>query len=282
MRKSKSVALITEENDHFRDVVFGLNEYILNNLIPQNVQKMKFWSDGCGSQFRSKFTFLLLTKYNPKIDIEWNYFEANHGKGAVDGIGGVVKNTVFRHVKANRVVVNDPKAFAEYADSVLPKISVIYVPDLNCSFAEEVTENALEVPGTLKVHQVKRVSSENKWILEFYYTSTSQTPFHQFSYVKDCKVAGSWVIIVYEGEHFPGKIVEVKENGMFLVSCLKKHFQLGFSYWTHFEKGHEDIGLYSKSDIVKSIDVPKLVPGNSRQKIIFEVPELIGRWASGI
>ena len=50
--------------------------------------KVIFWSDGCASQFRSQYAFYMLTKFDTDIDIQWHYFEANHGKGVVDGIGG--------------------------------------------------------------------------------------------------------------------------------------------------------------------------------------------------
>ena len=41
---------------------------------------IKFWSDGCASQFRSKFAFYMLTKFDADLDIQWHFFEANHGK----------------------------------------------------------------------------------------------------------------------------------------------------------------------------------------------------------
>ena len=54
----------------------------------KTVKKINFWSDGCASQFRSQYAFYMLTKFNRDINIQWNFFEANHGNGAVDGIGG--------------------------------------------------------------------------------------------------------------------------------------------------------------------------------------------------
>ena len=29
-----------------------------------------------------------MTKFDRNVALQWHYFEANHGKGAVDGIGG--------------------------------------------------------------------------------------------------------------------------------------------------------------------------------------------------
>ena len=92
-----------------------------------DIKTVKFWSDGCASQFRSQFAFFMLSKFDHSINIEWNYFEANHGKGVVDGIGGTVKHAVYSHVLTNRVVIKSPKQLAEYANEIMPKITVQYV-----------------------------------------------------------------------------------------------------------------------------------------------------------
>ena len=39
-----------------------------------------------------------MTKFDGDVELQWHYFEPNHGKGAVDGIGGMVKHAVLRHV----------------------------------------------------------------------------------------------------------------------------------------------------------------------------------------
>ena len=51
---------------------------------------------GCAPQFWPKFVFKLLTLINPEIGLEWYHKEAHHKKRPMDGIGGTVKNTVFR------------------------------------------------------------------------------------------------------------------------------------------------------------------------------------------
>ena len=54
------------------------------------------WSNGCVSQFRSRFIFKLLPNYHRDLQLEYNYNEAHHGKGPMDGTGGTIKNVVFR------------------------------------------------------------------------------------------------------------------------------------------------------------------------------------------
>ena len=69
-------------------------------------------SDGCASQFWSKFVFKTLTLIYPEIGLEWHYNKSHHGKGPMDGIGGTVKNTFFRKVLSGKVVIGSPEEFA--------------------------------------------------------------------------------------------------------------------------------------------------------------------------
>ena len=109
-------ALITPENDHSCNISFGLNNFFIEQMQiskEKDVKKVIFWSDGCASQFCSQYAFYMLTKFDTDIDIQCYYFEANHGQGAVDEIGGCVKHSVFRYVKSHQVVIQSPVHFAE-------------------------------------------------------------------------------------------------------------------------------------------------------------------------
>ncbi|KAG8276352.1 hypothetical protein J6590_067667 [Homalodisca vitripennis] len=47
--------------------------------------------------------------------MNWNFFASSHGKGAVDGIGGMVKRIVWRAVKGRKAFVNIPEDFYRVA-----------------------------------------------------------------------------------------------------------------------------------------------------------------------
>ena len=68
-----------------------------------------------------------MSKFDSKLAIEWHYFEANHGKGCVDGIGGTVKHAVYRHVLSKQVVIASPQDFANYANEICWGINVVLV-----------------------------------------------------------------------------------------------------------------------------------------------------------
>ena len=71
--------------------------------------------------------------------LQWHYFEANHGKRAVDGIGSILKHSVFRHVLSKKAVIYSPRHFAEYANCIRPNITVIFVDndDLQLMYHDE-------------------------------------------------------------------------------------------------------------------------------------------------
>ena len=78
----KNYALVTRENDHSCNISFGLNNFILSTMQANyDFKTVKLWSDGCASQFCSQFAFFVISKFDHSINIEWNYFEANHRKG---------------------------------------------------------------------------------------------------------------------------------------------------------------------------------------------------------
>ena len=180
--KCNNFVLVTSANEHTRVVAYNLNEYLLDhakNIHPFDT--VHFWSDGCAAQFKSRYCFNQLTKFDDSLKVHWHYFESHHGKGAVDGLGSCVKNTVFRKVKSKQVVINSAKQFAEYGNSVVSGINVIYIGD-ECMVSKIDESGSKPVPGTLLVRCVERIVQDGKYTLNFYKSSPldeSQTePFY--------------------------------------------------------------------------------------------------------
>lgn len=67
------------------------------------------------------------TKYDNDLKIQWNFFEGNYGKGAVDGVVGTVKHAVYDNM-SGYVVLEVSKQFAEYSGTKTRNIHVIYLP----------------------------------------------------------------------------------------------------------------------------------------------------------
>jgi hypothetical protein len=118
-----------------------------------------FFSDGAASQFEQHFHFRNLTQIADarKINLSWHFFATSHGKGVVDGIGGIAKR----------------EDFIKLAQKKTKKIILIQImrSDIDSSKTklENLFKTAKAIPETLKMHSVK-VVDENK--LEFRYYST--------------------------------------------------------------------------------------------------------------
>ena len=93
-----SFALPSLDVSHDKIVVNVALEIILNHIgtVLPNVKEINCFSNRAASQFKQRFLFrnLIQTSDEHKIKLRWHFFEISHGKGVVDGIGGVVKRPV--------------------------------------------------------------------------------------------------------------------------------------------------------------------------------------------
>ncbi len=84
------------------------------------------------------------------------------------------------------------------------------------------------------------------------------------------------VTVLYEGEVYPGRVIEVLNTNLYRVTCMRKSGSSG-STWRWPSKKDEDVGNYPKSDIIQKNIILKILPGTSRN-IEFHVPALEYRW----
>ena len=154
------------------------------------LKKAVLWSDGCASQFRSRFVFKILSQYRPDIHLEWHFNEAHHGKGPMDGIGGTIKNVVFRHVKSGRVVVNSAKEFCDAANQFVPSIKSLFQTKADLLKEPEDIDKAAKIMDTLKVHMWRREVVDGGSVIRYYYLSSDKQPFFTQRYTDSCKALG--------------------------------------------------------------------------------------------
>lgn len=106
-------------------------DYIIKDL-KQTCPELKsvaFFSDGAASQFEQRFLFESLTYFDDVYGIEssWSFFATSHGKGSVDGIGGLIKHQVFTACKTGAFILY-AQSFATEAKKHTTKSKVMYVP----------------------------------------------------------------------------------------------------------------------------------------------------------
>ena len=153
----KSVVVVTEKSDHNRITSMSCLKKVIETIETQCgkiFNNIVVWSDGMGAQFRSKFIFQHLAgNLFPDKSLSWYYNERHHGKGPMDGVGGTIKNVIFRKMKSGHDVVYTPNQFADAALKFVPSITTVYLP---CT--EEITEpgnidQSPAIAATLSIHK---------------------------------------------------------------------------------------------------------------------------------
>jgi len=182
------ITITSEEKDKSRIASMSCVNMAINHSkekIGREIKTVHVVSDGCSAQFRSRFVFNLFLHIQKDVRFEWHYNEAHHGKGPMDGIGGTLKNLVHRKVMSGAVVINTPKEFADYANSVC-KVDSLFMGKEDLLLEPVEIADALPIPTTLKVHKVRRVSEGDSFYNEFFYLSEDSEPFFVRKYGFQC------------------------------------------------------------------------------------------------
>lgn len=109
------------------------------------VQRLHFFSDGPATQYKQKGNFFLLCTepFKRGFDISWNFFEASHGKGAPDGIGGTLKRSADRLVRLGEDIPNAEVLFQKL-NMQESSVQLFYV-------SERSVEEMLPVSGNVLI-----------------------------------------------------------------------------------------------------------------------------------
>lgn len=120
--------LCSADLTHDKNAIYFYNKFIINHLkgIGLPMKHVHNWSDGPSSQFKNQYNFtnLLFHKEDYGVKADWNLFATSHGKGENDGVGGDVKNSVWRKVLQHKVVVGDLPSFVGVANEKFPNIVI--------------------------------------------------------------------------------------------------------------------------------------------------------------
>ncbi|WAR07387.1 hypothetical protein MAR_017345 [Mya arenaria] len=78
------------------------------------------WRHSPTSQYSYRQIFSVIAKHDhfiPGIQTAWLYFEAGHGKGACDGVGGTAKRLAGMAVKRHKAIIQSAKDFFRWGQS---------------------------------------------------------------------------------------------------------------------------------------------------------------------
>lgn len=95
-----SVVVIAESLKHDVTAVYLFQKRLLAFMQQKfnAIEKIEFFSDGAGGQYKNKKNFFNISQYKEKygIDVEWHCFATSHGKSPCDGVGGTFKRNARR------------------------------------------------------------------------------------------------------------------------------------------------------------------------------------------
>ena len=170
----------------------------------KDVEVIHIFSDGPSSQFKNKYIVHLLHELQQQsgLQLKWHYFASSHGKGAVDGIGGTVKGSVWSAVATRKVrLVDDAKSFAAAANDVCnlsTKVVLVTRKEIQKSYPGYHLHNAKPMPGISKIHCVEP-SSNGTVTLKKYSTQQKNVSVHEI-YADDVSDMESFQLVTDESD----------------------------------------------------------------------------------
>jgi len=287
---SEGLVFVSDCLQHTKVAVYSFMNEIFNHLKLKypTTQSIAVFSDGAASQFKQRFLFSNLHKWEQEhgIQLQWNFFATSHGKGTVDGIGGTVKRSVWRHVKARRSSAFNAKEYAAIAKQRNPNITIKFVSQDEIAEKQEMLnqhwDGVFHVPRTHTLHAIKPSGPTLISVAE-----TSDGDFHAVKIreesnesVQDEEMdevnspdetreetsgpsysAGQWVLVAYDGSAYPGQVLDVNDDEV-QVSAMERVGRI----WRWPRKA--DCIFYKKSDVIRAINTPVLV--NRRGQFKFD------------
>lgn len=124
-------------------------------------KKIHFISDSPSSQYRNKGMFKvmfakIIALFPNLLEFTWNYLESGHGKGAADGVGGVLKRTCDRVVAHDEDIASFQQFFSCVQKNI-PKVHLVPAIDRDSGLEASVA-SAIAVQGKTSLLKVIEVA----------------------------------------------------------------------------------------------------------------------------
>ncbi|KAJ8044972.1 hypothetical protein HOLleu_07881 [Holothuria leucospilota] len=169
--KHHSFVAVSDDKNHNATTIFSIVKDLVPRLVKivPSLKLVHYWTDSPTAQYRNKTIFSLVSDHHELFNgifASWNYFEAGHGKGPCDGIGGTVKRLADEAVKREAAVIQDANDFYAWAsqEREASDIEYVFVSKDDCAAnAQEITKrwpSVKAIAGTLKLHAVVGVGDQ--------------------------------------------------------------------------------------------------------------------------
>ena len=158
--KMVSFCSLSDCTRHDPAAIWTLLLPVLNHIkaISPNVRHLHIWSDGPTTQYRNKQNFFLASVFIPKLGFSlstWNFFEAGHGKGPADAVGGVLKRTADQTVDHGVCSITSAGDLLKIL-SEKTSVTMFSVKEEEMNKIDVMLPKTLKpVAGTMKLHQLQ-------------------------------------------------------------------------------------------------------------------------------
>ncbi|KAK0139480.1 hypothetical protein N1851_023799 [Merluccius polli] len=217
------------------------------------VKVLHFLSDGPCSQYLQRGNFFLFSTELHKWGFTqgtWNFFEASHGKGAPDGVGGALKRKADGLV-SKRHDITDAKSLYRALIRAHSTIKLFYVDEDDIEQAvHAMPQNIPAVPSTMRLHQVvtlergglicrdvscmcvatKRLQCQCPGSQAFSFLLNNQTPIQDNTVDwTSSEVIGKWCVVKYGDDLYPGTVMATDDSYV-QVKCMQRSEQILLAY----------------------------------------------------
>ena len=159
--KHQSFVVVSNELTHSSSTVCAFLDQVIPIVkrLKSNLKSIHYWTDSPSSQYRNRFIFSVIANHQSLYNVaaRWNYFEAGHGKGPCDGLGGTVKRMADEAIRQGNATIQDAKEFFDWAKkSSMKNVEFVFVDKHDTQTKQEslceMKTKALK--GTMQIHAV--------------------------------------------------------------------------------------------------------------------------------
>jgi len=154
----KSFATASSNLDHSAHAVWAHLTPVLSKLSDDHpeVDTIHFVSDGPTAQYRNRFNVFLLVSHLQKLcpsvtSSTWNFSEAGHGKGPMDGVGGTLKRMADEFLARGNDIAT-VGAFVSHLVVSCPSVDLVEVTPEDVQRSKLLLPKKVSsVPGTFPI-----------------------------------------------------------------------------------------------------------------------------------
>ena len=162
--KHISYIYVSDTQAHNSGTVYAFLKHITEELKSSrpDIECVHYITDSPTSQYRNKTMMYVVANHDTLFgtSASWQYWEAGHGKGPCDGVGGASKRQADLAVKRHSAVIQTAREYYNWGKSETGSHTrYVFVPKAECEFAlDELSKlNIKPVKGTMEIHSVVQV-----------------------------------------------------------------------------------------------------------------------------